>query len=53
MSNLPFISGLTAGSFVLTAVAIPFIKRLAWNLGLVDDPAAAARNLPLIRLATT
>ena len=23
------------------------------GLGLVDDPAAAARNLPLIRLATT
>ena len=39
MSNLLFISGLTAGSFVLTAVAIPFIKRLAWSLGLVDDPA--------------
>ena len=39
MSTLLFISGLTAGSSVRTAVAIPFIKRLAWSLGLVDDPA--------------
>ena len=41
MSNLPVISGLAAGSFVLTAAAIPFVKRLASSFGLVDDPTRA------------
>ena len=44
MSNLPIISGLAAGSFLLTAAAIPFLKRLAWSFGLVDDPTEAGHK---------
>ena len=44
MSDLPIISGLAAGSFVLTAAAIPFVKRLASSFGLVDDPTQASHK---------
>ena len=30
---------LTLGPLLLTALSIPYIKRLAWSFGLVDHPA--------------